>query len=105
MSHLQTEGENQAIAGNNDEKDLVILVVDKGEPEAVESMDISHVTVVSESKSPSESVNLSANLMMDLDQAVFKTLLKRNKYDTDEIKKFLKLSKNVKGDRLNQILK
>lgn len=139
--HLQTEV-NQAIT-ENEEKDSVIPVVDKGEPKADESMDISHVNIVSVSKSTSESVNLSDDLMTDLDQAVFKTPLKRKKndrvfeskqarktenekesdvdvgnesdvsdsgasscsqtewtcleYDTDEIKKFLKLSKNLRG--------
>lgn len=142
--HSQTEA-NQGKAGNNRENDLSIPVVEKGEPKADDSMDISHDNIVSDSKSPSERVNLSDDLMMfrDVDQAVFKTPLKRKKidevskskqtrknenefevdgddgnesdlsdsgasscsqtewtcleYDAGEIKKFLKLSKNVRG--------
>ncbi len=123
---------------------MVVPVVVGNESKVHEDMDISHVSVVLNNMSPSESVNLDDNLMMDMDQAVFKTHLKRKKkdkvseskqarktenamesdaddigsesdfsdsgasscsqeeltcqnYHTEEIRKFLKLTKNLRG--------
>ncbi len=130
----QTEEVKQATKNNNGENDLVVPVVVGNESKVHEDMDMS----------PSESVNLDDNLMMDMDQAVFKTPLKRKKkdkvseskqarktenamesdaddigsksdfsdsgasscsqeeltcqnYHTEEIRKFLKLTKNLRG--------
>ncbi len=140
----QTEEVNQATKNNNGENDLVVPVVVGNESKVHENMDISHVSVVLNNMSHSESVNLDDNLMMDMDQAVFKTPLKRKKkdkvseskqarktenamesdaddigsesdfsdsgasscsqeewtcqnYHTEEIRKFLKLTKNLRG--------
>ncbi len=144
VSLSPTEEVNQATKNNNGENDLVVPVVVGNESKVHENMDISHVSVVLNNTSPSESVNLDDNLMMDMDQAVFKTPLKRKKkdkvseskqarktenamesdaddigsesdfsdsgasscsqeewtcqnYHTEEIRKFLKLTKNLRG--------
>lgn len=141
---LQIEEVNQATVNNNGENDLVVPVVVGNESKVDENMDIPNVSVVLNKMSPSESVNLGDSLMMDIDQAVFKTPLKRKKkdkvseskqarktenekesdvddvgsesdfsdsgasscsqnewtcqdYDTEEIRKFLKLTKNLRG--------
>lgn len=139
----QAEALIQTMSENNSEDDLVVPVVVRDESSPDEGMDISHVTVVSDTKHPLESGGPS-DLMVDVEQAVFKTPLKRKKndkdseskqarktenenesdmddignesdfsdsgassccqkewtcqeYDTDEIRKFLKLTKNVRG--------
>lgn len=140
----KTEEVNQASEKNHGENELVVTVVARNESKADENMDISHVSVGLNKMSPSESENLGDSLMMDMDQAVFKTPLKRKKkdkvseskqarkaenekesdvedvgsesdfsdsgasscsqnewtckdYDTEEIRKFLNLTKNLRG--------
>ncbi len=78
---LQIEEVNQATVNNNGENDLVVPVVVGNESKVDENMDIPNVSVVLNKMSPSESVNLGDSLMMDIDQAVFKTPLKRKKKD------------------------
>ncbi len=130
----QTEEVNQATKNNNGENDLVVPVVVGNESKVHENILMN----------PPESANLDDDLMMDMDQAVFKTPLKRKKkdkvseskqarktenamesdaddigsesdfsdsgasscsqeewtcqnYHTEEIRKFLKLTKNLRG--------
>ncbi|KAI2643940.1 Transposon TX1 uncharacterized 82 kDa protein [Labeo rohita] len=140
---VQTEEVNQAIVEKNGDESGFPFV-GKSESKADKSMDLSHVNVLSDKASLSETASLSDNLMMDIDQAVFKAPLKRKKkdkvleskqarktesekesdvddignesdfsdsgasscsqsewicqdYDTEEIRKFLKLTKNLRG--------
>ncbi len=130
----QTEEVNQATKNNNGENNLVVSVVVGNESKGHENILMN----------PPESANLDDDLMMDMDQAVFKTPLKRKKkdkvseskqarktenamesdaddigsesdfsdsgasscsqeewtcqnYHTEEIRKFLKLTKNLRG--------
>ncbi len=130
----QTEEVNQATKNNNGENDWVVPVVVGNESKVHENILMN----------PPESANLDDDLMMDMDQAVFKTPLKRKKkdkvseskqarktenamesdaddigsesdfsdsgasscsqeewtcqnYHTEEIRKFLKLTKNLRG--------
>lgn len=77
----KTEEVNQASEKIHGENELVVTVVARNEPKADENMDTSHVSVGLSKMSPSESVYLGDSLMMDMDQAVFKTPLKRKKKD------------------------
>ncbi len=62
---------NQATKNNNGENDLVVPVVVGNESKVHENILMN----------PPESANLDDDLMMDMDQAVFKTPLKRKKKD------------------------